>query len=47
MHLLGKNEKLTYIPTYEELYKDDTHEQAYISIIIRENVKMRDELSSG
>ena len=45
MELLGKNQKLTYIPSYEELYQDNTHDQAYISMIIRENVKIRDELS--
>ena len=45
MQLLGKNEKLTYIPTYEELFNDDTHGQAYIAMIIRENVNIRAELS--
>ena len=40
--LLGKNEYLTYIPTYEDLFKTEIHDQAYISMIIREHVKIRE-----
>ena len=39
--LLGKNEILTYIPQYSELYSEKLAEKVYVSRIIRENLKIR------
>ena len=36
--LLGMNEIVTYLPTYEDIYGDDEIEQAYISRILRDNM---------
>ena len=39
--LLGKNELLTYIPDYNELYKGDILEQVYVSRVLKENFRNR------
>ena len=39
--ILGKNEFVTYIPTYEDLYSDDDEERLYIAKIMLENVKIK------
>ena len=39
---LDKNENLTYIPTYEDIFHDDVQEMTYIAEIIRENLEIRD-----
>ena len=36
--LLGRNELVTYIPDYEDLFGDDEVEQAYIARLIRSNL---------
>ena len=36
--LLGKNEMVTYLPIYEDIYGDDENEQAYISRILKDNL---------
>ena len=40
-YLLGKNEKVSYIPEYEDLYKGDLREQIYISRLLKENFTNR------
>ena len=37
--LLGRNEIVTYIPTYEDLFGEDEEEQIYIARIILDNLK--------
>ena len=37
--LLGKNEIVTYLPNYEDLFSIEEEEQAYISRIIKENLR--------
>ena len=37
--LLGKNEIVTYLPNYEDLFSNEEEEQAYISRIIKENLR--------
>ena len=37
-NLLGKNEIVSYIPTYEDLFRGDLEEQIYISRILKENL---------
>ena len=37
--LLGKNELVTYLPNYPDLYRNDENEQVYIVRIFRENMK--------
>ena len=37
--LLGKNELVTYLPNYTDLYRNDENEQVYIARIFRENMK--------
>ena len=39
--LLGKNQNLSYIPDYEDLYKGDIREQIYISRLLKENFNNR------
>ena len=36
--LLGKNEIVTYLPLYEDIYGDDEYEQAYTSRLLRDNL---------
>ena len=40
-YLLGKNEKLTYIPDYDKLYNGNLEEQIYLIRILKENFKLR------
>ena len=40
-YLLGKNETLTYIPDYRELYNGEIKEQIYVSRVIKENYRWR------
>ena len=40
--LLGKNEKVTYIPKYEDIFTEDADEQSYIARIIKENFHIRE-----
>ena len=40
-YLLRKNEHLTYIPDYMELYNGELKEQIYVSRIMKENYTMR------
>ena len=35
--LIGKNEIVTYIPKYEDLFRGDIEEQIYASRILKEN----------
>ena len=39
--LLGKNENVTFIPEYEELYSEDLREQVYVSRLLKENLDWR------
>ena len=39
--LLGKNEIVSYIPSYKELFGNDLNEQVYVSRILRENFNLR------
>ena len=39
--LLGKNENISYIPEYSELYTGNLKEQAYVSRILKENHERR------
>ena len=41
-NLVNKNDKLSYIPTYNNIYSDDLKEQVYTSKIIQENMKIRE-----
>ena len=40
-YLLGKNENISYIPDYSELFHGDIQEQVYISRILKENFNRR------
>ena len=37
--LIGQNELVTYIPTYEDIYENDVEEQIYIARIFRDNIR--------
>ena len=37
--LLGKNQLVTYIPNYKDLFGNEEEEQVYISRIIEENLR--------
>ena len=39
--LLGKNENVTFIPQYEELYSEDLREQVYVSRLLKEHFENR------
>ena len=39
--LLERNEIISYIPSYKELFKDDLDEQVYVSRILRVNFSIR------
>ena len=38
--LIGKNEILTYIPKYEDIFIGDIEEQIYASRILKENFRV-------
>ena len=38
--LLGKNKIVTYLPNYEDLFSNEEEEQAYISRVIKENLRL-------
>ena len=40
-YLLGKNENVSYIPDYEELYHGELKEQIYVSRLLKENFDNR------
>ena len=42
--LLRHNDKITYLPTYEDLFSDDIQDQIYTSNIICENMRIREDL---
>ena len=42
--LNDKNDKISYIPTFNDLYNEEIEEQAYVSMIIKENMKIREAL---
>ena len=42
--LIGQNLKWTYIPSFNELYKGSIEEQAYVSQVINENLRIRKKL---
>ena len=44
--LNDKNDKISYIPTFNDLYNEEIEEQAYVSMIIKENMKIREALKS-
>ena len=44
--LNDKNDKISYIPAFNDLYSDEIEEQIYASHIIGENMKIRDSLKS-
>ena len=35
---IGQNELVTYVPTFEDIYENDVHEQIYIARIIRDDI---------
>ena len=37
--LIGMNELVTYLPKYEDIYGEDVNEQAFISRILRDNIR--------
>ena len=39
-YLIGKNEIISYIPTYEDLFRGDIEDQIYISRILKENLSI-------
>ena len=39
--LLGKNENISYIPEYGELYNGDIKEQIYVSRILKEKFERK------
>ena len=39
--LIGRNEIISYIPSYKELFEDDLDEQVYVSRILRVNFSIR------
>ena len=39
--LIGKNELVTYLPTYEDLFEDNVGDKAYICRILKENLKLK------
>ena len=42
--LVNQNEKITYLPSQQDLYSDDISEQSYTRNIIRENMHIQEEL---
>ena len=38
--LIGKNELITYLPHYKDLYGEDEEEQVYIARIIKRNMRL-------
>ena len=42
--LLDSNSQVTYLPNNRDLYCDEVQEQLYISTLISENIKIRDEI---
>ena len=42
--LLNQNEKITYLPSQQDLYSDEISEQIYTSNMIRENMHIQEEL---
>ena len=42
MVLCDKNDRISYLPTYSDLYSDDVQEQIYISRMIKHNMYTRD-----
>ena len=38
--LLNRNMKLTYLPTYQDLYSGDIEQQMYTSMIMCENLRL-------
>ena len=44
--LNDKNYKISYIPTFNDLYSEEIEEQAYVSMNIGENMKKREALKS-
>ena len=43
--LIAKNDEITYIPEYSELYSKYIEDQIYISRIIQENIRIRDNIA--
>ena len=37
-NLIGPNEIVTYLPTYEDIYRGDENEQVYIARILKDNL---------
>ena len=44
--LNNKNDKISYIPVFNDLYSEEIEEQIYASTIIGENMKIREALKS-
>ena len=44
--LNDKNDKISYIPVFNDLYSEEIEEQIYASTIIGENMKIREALKS-
>ena len=42
--LLEKNEKVTYIPDYEEIFSKNLNEQVYVAKIMLENIKIKERI---
>ena len=39
VNLIGKNELITYLPNYSDLYGEDEDDQVYLARIVRDNLK--------
>ena len=39
--LIGKNEMLTYIPNYYDIFSEEVEEQLYVARILRENMRIK------
>ena len=39
VNLIGKNELITYLPNYSDLYGEDEDDIVYIARIVRDNLK--------
>ena len=44
--LIGKNENLTYIPNYSDVFGNDISEIIYIAQLMRENLKMKKDMEN-
>ena len=45
--IVGKNEKLTYIPKHEDIFNEEIHEQVYVAEIMMENIKIKKKIEEN